>query len=235
VLYPRTRRCFRASADVFVYLELLMRMKLYVTAVYLRKHSVLPDIRSPANVSGPFSIDGYMKGRIVSLAADDSLHFLWTVRKTYPRPARGFHVRDLPIPCSAVLNMVRHFFPFRAVSLPYKHRLNRIVYSHLPVKSMLFQCAVCSHGGHQACYRRFYTEMPSVLLPASSSPLPGSPLRLPPRSFGPVPTSRAKDGENDDVTDIIVPDDPFDTSTVAPAPRQLMGHACAAGAAIFAG
>ena len=30
--------------------ELLTRMKLYVPAAYLRKHSVLPDIRSTTNV-----------------------------------------------------------------------------------------------------------------------------------------------------------------------------------------
>jgi hypothetical protein len=104
--------------------------------------------------------------------------------------------------------------------------------SHLPVKSMLFQCAVCSHGGHQACYRRFYAEMPLVLLqPPPRSPSPGSPLKLahrPCRS-----TSRSEDKDREEATDIVVPDDSFDTATVAPAPRQLMGHSCAAGCGHF--
>ncbi|KAL4254380.1 GATOR2 complex protein WDR24 [Pleurotus pulmonarius] len=30
----------------------------------------------------------------------------------------------------------------------------------LPVRSLFFQCAVCCHGGHQACYRKFYSERP---------------------------------------------------------------------------
>jgi hypothetical protein len=44
--------------------------------------------------------------------------------------------------------------------------------------------------------------------------------------------SRSKDrgGGGDDVVDILPPDHSFDGSTtVPPAPRQLMGHSCAAG------
>jgi len=177
----------RVQLFVEAYIELLMRMKLYVTAAYLRKHSVLPDIRSPANLQTTVYISCGRCGK--PILAQQGGSTCATCRSPAAR-------------CSIC---------------------------HLPVKSMLFQCTICSHGGHQACYRRFYTEMPLALLPASSSPVLGSPLKLPPRSSGPGPTSRAKDGENDDVTDIVVPDDPFDTSTVPPAPRQLMGHACAAG------
>ena len=106
-------------------------------------------------------------------------------------------------------------------------------HSHLPVKSMLFQCAVCSHGGHQACYRQFYAEIPLALLSAPQAPLPGSPLKLPPRLYRSASMSRSKDRECDDATDIVVPDDLFDTSTVTPAPRELMGRPCAAGCGHF--
>jgi len=110
--------------------------------------------------------------------------------------------------------------------------IQNITNSHLPVKSMLFHCPVCSHGGHQACYRGFYTEMPLVLLPPPPrSPSPGSPLKLPHHPCR--STSRSKDGDYEDVTDIAVLGDPFDTATVTPAPRQLMGHACAAGCGHF--
>ncbi|KAH6910780.1 hypothetical protein BKA70DRAFT_1271501 [Coprinopsis sp. MPI-PUGE-AT-0042] len=37
---------------------------------------------------------------------------------------------------------------------------------HLPVRSLLFQCSVCKHGGHQACYRQFYLTHPMVDLPS---------------------------------------------------------------------
>ena len=119
-------------------------------------------------------------------------------------------------------------FSSAIINLSVKHAL-----SHLPVKSMLFQCAVCSHGGHQACYRRFYAEIPLALLPAPQAPSPGSPMKFPPRLYRSTSTSRSKDRECDDATDIVAPDDLFDTSTVTPAPRQLMGHPCAAGCGHF--
>jgi hypothetical protein len=118
--------------------------------------------------------------------------------------------------------------PFSSAIINVEHAL-----SHLPVKSMLFQCAVCSHGGHQACYRRFYAEIPLALLPAPQAPSPGSPMKFPPRLYRSTSTSRSKDRECDDATDIVAPDDLFDTSTVTPAPRQLMGHPCAAGCGHF--
>ncbi|KAF8067048.1 hypothetical protein FPV67DRAFT_1497690 [Lyophyllum atratum] len=37
----------------------------------------------------------------------------------------------------------------------------------LPVRALLFQCSICSHGGHQACYRAFYSQQPMVDLPGS--------------------------------------------------------------------
>ena len=111
---------------------------------------------------------------------------------------------------------------------PLKYRLlKRAPHSHLPVKTMLFQCAVCSHGGHQACYRRFYAEMPLILLPTPQPPSPASPMKLPPHP--PRSTSRSNDRGSDDAAD-LVPDHSFETSTtILHAPRQLMGHSCAAG------
>ncbi|KAA1475838.1 hypothetical protein DENSPDRAFT_449486 [Dentipellis sp. KUC8613] len=41
---------------------------------------------------------------------------------------------------------------------------------HLPVRKMLFHCAICSHGGHQECYRRYYLERPMVEIPTPPSP-----------------------------------------------------------------
>lgn len=208
--------------------ELLTRMKLYITAAYIRKYSVFPDIRSPTNVRPSLPIDHPINVNDVFLSApDNGLYILWAMRKAHPRPAKWIHVHDLHVPCGTVLALVR---PFSLSRLSLKCWLGR-ARSHLPVKSLLFQCAVCSHGGHQACYRRFYTEMPLVPLPGPQSPLPGSPLRLPPRPRR--SSSRSKDRESDDQTDIVVLDYSFDTSTVAPTPRQLMGHPCAAGCGHF--
>ncbi|KZT22867.1 WD40 repeat-like protein [Neolentinus lepideus HHB14362 ss-1] len=38
---------------------------------------------------------------------------------------------------------------------------------HLPVKTLFFQCPVCTHGGHQSCYRQYYSQRPLVELPSS--------------------------------------------------------------------
>lgn len=40
----------------------------------------------------------------------------------------------------------------------------------LPVRALLFQCSVCSHGGHQSCYHRYYIRQPMVELPRSFLP-----------------------------------------------------------------
>jgi hypothetical protein len=126
------------------------------------------------------------------------------------------------------------FLFFKKKKVSFLQQLTRKhIFSHLPVKSMLFQCAICSHGGHQACYRRFYAEIPLSLLPAPQAPSPGSPMKFPPRLYRSVSASRSKDRECDDATDIVAPDDSFDTSTVTPAPRELMGHPCARGCGHF--
>ncbi len=58
-------------------------------------------------------------------------------------------------------------------------------------------------------------------------------MKFPPRHYRSASASRSKDRDSDDATDIVVLDDSFDTSTVTPAPRQLMGHPCAAGCGHF--
>ncbi|KAJ3553400.1 hypothetical protein NM688_g3633 [Phlebia brevispora] len=41
---------------------------------------------------------------------------------------------------------------------------------HLPVRALLFQCPVCLHGGHQACYQQYYVRRPLTELPTTGSP-----------------------------------------------------------------
>ena len=140
------------------------------------------------------------------------------------------------VPCVRPVDLQPHsvrFGPLLFFSAIIYHLNVEHTRSRLPVKSMLFQCAVCSHGGHQACYRRFYAEIPLALLPPPQAPSPGSPFKFPTRLYRSASTSRSKDRECDDATDIVVPDDLFETSTVTPAPRQLMGHPCAAGCGHF--
>ncbi|KAN0107163.1 hypothetical protein V8E52_010470, partial [Russula decolorans] len=182
----------RVQMFVEAYIELLTRMKFYVTAAYLRKHSALPEIRSATNLQT-------------------------TVYTSCGRCGKAILAQQGGSMCATCRS------PAAQCSI-----------CHLPVKSMLFQCAICSHGGHQACYRRFYAEIPLALLPAPpQAPSPGSPMKFPSRLYRSASVSRSKDREGDDATDIVALDDSFDTSTVTPAPRQLMGHPCAAGCGHF--
>ena len=104
-----------------MHIELLTRMKLHITAAYLRKHSALPEIRSATNVRN-FPIPS---GRSLILfcfsASDNCLYVLREVRKGYPRSARRFNVRDLQIPSSAVLNLVRFSSVFFLQTMDSKH------------------------------------------------------------------------------------------------------------------
>ena len=45
--------------------------------------------------------------------------------------------------------------------------------SHLPVRSLMFQCPICMHGGHQDCYREYYSRRPP-----DEGPLPAVPQAI---------------------------------------------------------
>ena len=146
------------------------------------------------------------------------------MQEAHPRPAKRFDLRDLHGTCSSMLHLVL------CISF-FLNRKSSPVRSHLPVKSMLFHCVICSHGGHQTCYRQFYAKIPLILLPTTLAPSStASPLKVHHRLTR--STSRSNDGEADDSN--TPPDWSFDTSTVTPASSsQLLGHPCAAGCGHF--
>ncbi|KAI8974589.1 hypothetical protein BD414DRAFT_498136 [Trametes punicea] len=41
---------------------------------------------------------------------------------------------------------------------------------HLPVRSLMFQCSVCLHGGHQECYRTYLRRPPDEISPPPPPP-----------------------------------------------------------------
>ncbi|KAI0351880.1 hypothetical protein OH77DRAFT_1498292 [Trametes cingulata] len=76
---------------------------------------------------------------------------------------------------------------------------------HLPVRSLMFHCPGCSHGGHQECYRAYYFRRPADEI--SPPPQPSSSLRAGRTSEANPPRGRARsrtgssttgDGESDD-------------------------------------
>lgn len=79
---------------------------------------------------------------------------------------------------------------------------------HLPVRTLLFQCSVCTHGGHQECYRRYHMGRPMVDIPTSLSARGRSLIR-----------ERDDNGEEGEEV----------TCSEGRGERTLAGHPCAAG------
>ena len=104
-------------------------------------------------------------------------------------------------------------------------------YSHLPVRTLLFLCAVCDHGGHQSCYYEYYMKQPLVDLPFSSP----QPTRTESRD---QPSSQSQQNSEDDSISTSSSQSTAIDSSVSESPQQihqnrksakLAGHPCAAG------
>ncbi|TFK63945.1 WD40 repeat-like protein [Pluteus cervinus] len=90
----------------------------------------------------------------------------------------------------------------------------------LPVKGLLFECPVCTHGGHQACYRDYYGRRPMVNLPRRGY----STLQL---QEDELSSPRSGDDETSTVSSSIGTIDP--PTSVSVHQKTLVGHPCAAG------
>src|SRR5882762_10779122 len=95
--------------------------------------------------------------------------------------------------------------------------------SHLPVRTLLFQCSVCAHGGHQECYRRYYMERPMVEVTMTSAP--SEEIRGRPGASPLLPGNELEDDNT------VAADSVLDASgTVALSQAQkFSGHPCATG------
>ncbi|KAF8150924.1 hypothetical protein B0H34DRAFT_156740 [Crassisporium funariophilum] len=102
----------------------------------------------------------------------------------------------------------------------------------LPVRALLFQCSVCNHGGHQACYRQYYMQQPMVDLPTSLLP-PLLDIRC--RASMRNSTSVLEDDSSSTISmqsttvDASVTDSPVQSLRLT----KLAGHPCAAGCGHF--
>ncbi|TRM56232.1 hypothetical protein BD626DRAFT_441257 [Schizophyllum amplum] len=90
----------------------------------------------------------------------------------------------------------------------------------LPVRGLLFHCALCGHGGHQTCYRAYYLPRPMVEIPD-----------------GGLPESRGRSLTRPDADVAAAADGSTEAgggsrSPVAMAP-VLAGHPCATGCGHF--
>ena len=108
------------------------------------------------------------------------------------------------------------------------------VFSRLPVRTLLFQCAVCNHGGHQSCYREYYMEQPMVDLPSS---LPQPLTRH--QQQQQLNNNNEDDSSSTTSSSQSNPVDQSSFVTESPpqqyhkSPKKLAGHPCAAGCGHF--
>lgn len=90
------------------------------------------------------------------------------------------------------------------------------------MRTALFVCAVCSHGGHRDCYYRFYMQRPMVELSVSTLPLPSEERgRRSIRSSGVSP--REQEGSYFSKIDENAVEERKGSMV------RVMGHPCAAG------
>ena len=104
-----------------------------------------------------------------------------------------------------------------------------VLFSRLPVRTLLFLCAVCDHGGHQSCYREYYTRQPMVDIPSAL------PQLTEPKDH---PSTRNQQNNEDDSVSMISSQsylfDPFAFESPLqihrnPKSPRIAGHPCAAG------
>ncbi|KAG0696924.1 hypothetical protein DFH29DRAFT_812461 [Suillus ampliporus] len=107
-----------------------------------------------------------------------------------------------------ILSRARTMIGAHALCTTCKSAVVKCSICHLPVRTLLFQCSVCMHGGHQECYRRYYMERPMVDIPTSSSARGRSLVR-------------ERDDDMEEGEEV--------TSCEGRLERTLAGHPCAAG------
>ncbi|GJE95841.1 hypothetical protein PsYK624_120310 [Phanerochaete sordida] len=132
----------RALRFIECYVELLMRLRLHSVAAYIRKHAEAEDLRNRTAV----------ETTIHSVCRKCGKNLLGA------RPMRP-DWDGTPIGSFAYCKSCRS--PVTTCSI-----------CRLPVRALLFACAVCMHGGHQACYQQYYLNRP--LIQMTSAPTAGS-------------------------------------------------------------
>jgi hypothetical protein len=111
--------------------------------------------------------------------------------------------------------------------------------SRLPVRALMFHCSICSHGGHQACYRSYYAQRPMMDFLGSSAPAapsshPGAPALT--QRTGSESTDEDAGSMtgtfNSSIFDSSIESSPVRTSQRS-LQRKLAGRPCAAGCGHF--
>lgn len=223
----------RVVLEAMRFTEMLTRFRLHHCAAYLRKFCDIHDVRKKTLVRNlPHGM---------SISYPSILQLETTIytscgrcRKPLAVPAGSSRVGELnkgryaycatcQVPC-VVCSIWYVFFCILSVNSKL-FIMNR---SRLPVRTMLFQCPICNHGGHQACYRDYYLQYPMFDLPTTF--LFPSPRNVRGRQRRPPSVA-----EDDSTSTISQSSNAVEAPVVQEPSRtaKLRGHPCAAGCGHF--
>ncbi|KAF9020966.1 hypothetical protein BDZ89DRAFT_1201771 [Hymenopellis radicata] len=192
----------RVIAFLDAYIDILTRLRLHTCSAYLRKYCETEEVREA------------------------------TLLETTIYTACGRCRKALIVPLGAserTADYMQHLVCslIARCLLPTSH----LLFSRMPVRGLLFQCSICSHGGHHLCYQRYYMQRPMTELPRKFTPV----------SFDDRGRSVTRSTANtlplndDDASSAIsglgLGDSMTDTQRPLPSGNadNLMGHPCAAG------
>ncbi|KAF8813412.1 hypothetical protein BYT27DRAFT_7158298 [Phlegmacium glaucopus] len=183
----------RATRFLDSYIELLTRLRLHTCTAYLRKYCQKEEIRN------------------ITLLETTIYTSCGKCRKPLLLPA-GI--------CNNPPELNRGGFSY---CLACSRSCVMCSICHLPVRTLLFQCAVCNHGGHQSCYREYYMRQPMVDLPSSFLP------QLIDVNEDDSSSSSTISSQSTPV-DPSITESPLQQSHIS---TKLAGHLCAAGCGHF--
>ncbi|TCD66714.1 hypothetical protein EIP91_001007 [Steccherinum ochraceum] len=211
------------------YIDILVRLRLHVSAAYLRKHAPNDEIR---NMTGIETTIYTSCGRCRKPLIRPSSHgpALTTTPTNGTQRANGVKVYIMEKP--------RGNYAFCNAC---KAATSKCCICHLPVRALLFKCPVCMHGGHEECYRSYYEQRSMLPIPKTQDYAAVKPPVINPTSSpGSQPSARerrmSKSGEPGSA------DDSMDTSGTTDGQSEhgtgvqegsILGRPCAAGCGHF--
>ncbi|KAL1761750.1 hypothetical protein FB107DRAFT_200662 [Schizophyllum commune] len=190
----------RTSRFVDAYLDILSRLQLHTSAAYVRKFCAVEDAKKESTV------------RTQSIVLFSHLNISQMETTIYTACMKC--KRAIIAPPAATRGAFAYCPSCRAFFL--------CAICRLPVRGLLFHCALCGHGGHQACYREYYLPRPMVEMPNATLP----------ESRGRSLTRPDADAATDGVADAGAPTGVANRNP-ATTTQALAGHPCATGCGHF--
>ncbi|KAH8107815.1 hypothetical protein BXZ70DRAFT_912770 [Cristinia sonorae] len=219
------------------YIDILVRLRLHASAAYIRKNAPADEIRNMTGLETTVytSCGRCRKPLIVPSSSGPAL----TTTPTHAAVQKGVK--------TVIIQKPRGNYAFCNAC---KEATTKCSICRLPVRSLLFKCPVCMHGGHQACYQTYYSRRPMLPIPKHQAPSHSkptgsftpskSPHMNASSSPGSQPATRERrmsrsgePGSADDSIDGSIPIEGQSDAAVGSQSESILGHPCAAGCGHF--